>query len=98
MRSKRFLPKVLKFLKLLMMGVMTNVEIRSAFQTLTQAIMAQLEDLKTQAQVMAAQANRNVGPYVNLNVNPTALRVTEFIEMRTLEFVALGSRKTQRSL
>ncbi|WMV24741.1 hypothetical protein MTR67_018126 [Solanum verrucosum] len=55
---------------------MTNEEIRVAFITLAQALMA--------------QANRDVGPRVNANESTTASRLRDFVRMNPPNF--LGSR------
>jgi len=65
---------------------MTYVEIRSALQTLTQAIMAQAQAMTTQPQAMTGQANREVGPCVNPNVNTMASRLRDFTRMSPLMF------------
>ncbi|XP_049397319.1 uncharacterized protein LOC125861475 [Solanum stenotomum] len=62
------------------------MEIRSALQTLTQAITTQAQAMITQAQAMTGQANREVGPCVNLNVNTMASRLRDFTRMSSLMF------------
>ena len=56
-------------------GVMSNVEIRVAFQNLTQIVTTQSQVVITQAQAMTAQANRGVGPQVNPNASNPAFRI-----------------------
>ncbi|XP_049406161.1 uncharacterized protein LOC125869764 [Solanum stenotomum] len=56
--------------------IMTNEEIRVAFLTLVQAMMA--------------QANRNVGPRVNANESTAASRLRDFVRMNSP--ISLGSR------
>ncbi|WMV58498.1 hypothetical protein MTR67_051883 [Solanum verrucosum] len=62
---------------------MTDVEIRSTFLTLTQA-------MTVQAQAMTTQDIRDVGPRVNPNVNTVASRLSDFATMNLPEF--LGSK------
>uniref|UniRef100_M1D8X3 Gag-pol polyprotein n=1 Tax=Solanum tuberosum TaxID=4113 RepID=M1D8X3_SOLTU len=58
-------------------SVMSNANVRSAFQMLAQAMTAQAQAVTTQAQAMTAQANREVVASVNPNVNSAASRSPE---------------------
>uniref|UniRef100_M1DPA3 Gag-pol polyprotein n=1 Tax=Solanum tuberosum TaxID=4113 RepID=M1DPA3_SOLTU len=70
--------------------VMTNVEIRAAFQTLTQLITVQAQTVTTQAQIMVAQSNQEVRPRVEPNVSTMASRLRDFTRMNPPIF--LGSK------
>ena len=58
---------------------MMDGEIRSAFLSLDQ-------DMTNQAQSITAQANREVGPYVNQNASTTTSHLRDFIRMNPSMF------------
>ena len=58
-----------------MEGDISNVQIRYAFQTLTQLMKTQAQVVTTQDQAMTALANRGVGPQVNPNACMPACRI-----------------------
>ncbi|XP_049345496.1 uncharacterized protein LOC125810024 [Solanum verrucosum] len=64
---------------LINLSAISDVEVRSAFQMLVQA-------LKTQAQAVTAYANRDVVTHVNPNVNSATSRVRNFARMNPPEF------------
>ncbi|KAK4724018.1 hypothetical protein R3W88_026797 [Solanum pinnatisectum] len=62
-------------------GVMSNIEIRAAFQALTQLMTVQTQGVTTQAQVITTHANREVGPQVNPNVSTMSSKLRDFTRM-----------------
>ena len=62
-------------------GDIPNVEIKNAFQTLSQLMMTQAQVITTHAQAMTAQANQGVGPQVNPHTSTPACRIRDFMRM-----------------
>ncbi|TMW82430.1 hypothetical protein EJD97_005980 [Solanum chilense] len=60
---------------------MTDGEIRSAFVTLAQYMTTNSQSVATQDQSMIAQANKDVGPRVQLNASTMACHLREFTRM-----------------
>lgn len=67
-------------------SAMMYMVVRSAFQMLAQAMTTEAQALTNQSQKVKTQVNKNVGTYVNPNVNLDALRVRDFARMNPPEF------------
>uniref|UniRef100_M1DKB0 Gag-pol polyprotein n=1 Tax=Solanum tuberosum TaxID=4113 RepID=M1DKB0_SOLTU len=63
-------------------SAMSDMEVRSAFKMLAQAMMTQAQALTTQARAVTSHANRGVVTHVNL----AALRVRDFSRMNPPKF------------
>ena len=65
---------------------MSNVEIRVAFQNLTQIVTTQSQVVITQAQAMTAQANREAVSRVNQQVATMNSHLRDFTRMHPSDF------------